>query len=290
MSKESIPPLPELTPEEEIRVLLKTLPEELRKRWEEANESAPIEMQVENIREYVRKRTAAIAERPSLNALGRPSHVTVERAYPQAIANIIEKLELGEHVQLGFGRAGRVVASVSDPDICYKVLYPKDKLPLETNPISVEADIQDEIASMGEIDGVRAPRVFMFVEHDSVQAIRMERLEADSLDDLLNGRAEWPPSFNCERFFSSLQTFLEHMHANDYYHRDLHLGNVMVDRSTGNPRVIDFGAAARKYLDDDIYRKQVYVAGRSKDIVLLSDLDQIRAMKARTAEALRRGV
>ncbi len=61
------------------------------------------------------------------------------------------------------------------------------------------------------------------------------------------------------------------MHEKGIHHRDAHDGNIMIDRETGAPYVIDFGNATYGN-GEDIYRDD-YPGGRR--IVYTKDIDNI---------------
>lgn len=58
----------------------------------------------------------------------------------------------------------------------------------------------------------------------------------------LENPVHFPEHFDHERFISGLRAYIKVMH-DEYriHHRDLHSGNIMIDRETGDARVIDFG-------------------------------------------------
>jgi serine/threonine protein kinase len=83
---------------------------------------------------------------------------------------------------------------------------------------------------------------YMIKEH--IHILGMDRLNAVSLEDVLMGKADLPPSFEPKGFFAKIRDFLDKMHhTKNIYHRDLHQGNVMIDIKTGSPCIIDFGMA-----------------------------------------------
>lgn len=264
--------------EAQTDALLARVPEELREKLEDKYASLGAEERLVAVRTFFEKRQAVLAERNS-SRRERPSHVKVENVRPLAVARFIENLNSGEHTFLGSGRAGHVIASVRYPEVCYKVMLPTEELPVETNSIAEESDLQDEIFSLGEIAGVRAPRVHGFIEEDGIRAIRMERIEGTTLKEHIEGRESWPASFDADSFFNALSEYIDHLHRNGYHHRDLHPGNIMVDHETGLPRVIDFGASTHTVDAENAYRKTVVKSGQNKEIVLPSDIGALALMK-----------
>lgn len=73
----------------------------------------------------------------------------------------------------------------------------------------------------------------------------MEELDADGLQHILNGTVEPPENFDAFRFFDEYAAFIESLHEAGIVHGDIAPRNVMVDRKTGKPRVIDFGRSKR---------------------------------------------
>ena len=82
---------------------------------------------------------------------------------------------------------------------------------------------------------------------------------------ILEQKIPLPESFDASSFFEKLNEYLEIMHKNDLYHRDLAPGNVMIDFQTGEPVIIDFGQATSHVAfdeddpTDDPYVKKIYI-------------------------------
>ena len=104
----------------------------------------------------------------------------------------------------------------------------------------------------------RSPKVYCAFEdsgeNGGLKYLLMERLNAVSIEDIACGRAEIPESFNFDKFSVSLRKYIEDMHnIFNIYHRDLHEGNIMIDKVTGMPYVIDFGTSKEFYGEGDPY-------------------------------------
>ncbi len=115
--------------------------------------------------------------------------------------------------------------------------------------------------SLREIDDVvRVPNPYYSIKAktqsgDNVHALVMERLDAVSLSDVIEGRENLPENFNIDLFFSSLENFFTKMHKEDIFHRDAQDRNIMVGKN-GEPFVIDFGNGKKMYFgDEDPYRE-----------------------------------
>jgi serine/threonine protein kinase len=71
----------------------------------------------------------------------------------------------------------------------------------------------------------------------------MEKINGPSLEDINLGKSDIPESFNIETFFVDLKRFILKMHEMGIYHRDIADRNIMIDKETGKPFLIDFGNA-----------------------------------------------
>ncbi|HUX80714.1 MAG TPA: phosphotransferase, partial [Candidatus Paceibacterota bacterium] len=90
--------------------------------------------------------------------------------------------------------------------------------------------------------GVRAPRFLGLVTSEEFSAILMEELPAVNLQKIINGVEKLPKEFHFDAFFKAIEEYLEFLHRDmGIVHGDFDSRNVMVDRETGAPYVIDFG-------------------------------------------------
>lgn len=265
--------------EDKIQDLIKAarLPEKIVDGWDEKFHAKPLEDQYKALVSIVERRHSALNTNRSIS----PSHVDVVGESPLAVQKMIERLAEGGHEEIGKGKSGRVIASLRNPDICYKVFFPPEHQPRGTNDIAIEADLQREVANLGEIVGVRTPVVKYFIQNQTVRAIAMERLHAVSVEDVLEGRAALPAAFDIKRFFPALHTYMEALHEKGFYHRDLHGGNVLIDTETGMPYVIDFGHATHTISDEGVYKPEIIVSGRLEPLVLLSDKEAPKRLEQR---------
>ncbi|MCB9811060.1 protein kinase, partial [Candidatus Nomurabacteria bacterium] len=136
--------------------------------------------------------------------------------------------------------------------LCIKILderhnHPQRHLFDLGNEPKEESDLQNKM-SRTKYDGLtRSPYVFsVFVaeSREEKNAIVMEELSAVNMQHVINGRESLPDNFSLNSFFSDLADFLDHMHTTDQIaHTDLYARNIMIDKETGEPRVIDYGRA-----------------------------------------------
>jgi tRNA A-37 threonylcarbamoyl transferase component Bud32 len=108
------------------------------------------------------------------------------------------------------------------------------------NSIKEEFNIQYLLKDLN-IDGVRCPKVIAYLESQNHAAIIMERLEAVNMQLVINGKEDLPANFDLEIFFGLLEEYIHEMHELGISHNDLEMRNVMIDKTTGKPRIIDFG-------------------------------------------------
>jgi serine/threonine protein kinase len=179
--------------------------------------------------------------------------------------------------KLGEGQTAEVHALESDEDLCCKIInIAEGTAEVPFNPPALEMRF---LAKLTGLTDARVPKPHCAVSCDS-QVIRealdfkfgmkllfMEKLNAVSVRDVLRKREKMPAGFDYPTFFSKLSAFLEKMHDLRVYHRDLHDGNIMIDRETGEPYVIDFGSAAESFGDDNPYVDR----GVGEDIRYVSD-------------------
>ncbi|MFH1611006.1 MAG: phosphotransferase [Patescibacteria group bacterium] len=140
------------------------------------------------------------------------------------------------------------VYEVTD-NVCVKVLEPRHESPVAHlmdlgRPVDVEVGIQRSICHV-EVAGVRAPWVYGYIKGDGKEVksiIIMERLDAVNLQHILNGTEQFPEGYDAQVFVDALEEYLDHIHEKfGIVHGDLEPRNVMVDKKTGLPRLIDFG-------------------------------------------------
>jgi len=115
------------------------------------------------------------------------------------------------------------------------------------NSPRVEAVYLERMSHVQYEGKTRTPKFFGVIDSSSSEvksAIIMERLDAENVQHILNGTASLPEQFDLETFFNDLEGFISKMHeTHKLTHGDLYARNIMIDRQTGEPRLIDFGRA-----------------------------------------------
>jgi len=169
---------------------------------------------------------------------------------------IIEKLLEEIKNKIGEGMTAEVYFLDSNEKICLKILKPTKDVPYHV-PLEREMNFLSDLQGIDK--EVRVPRPYLtadYSENESEEGLRfliMERLDAVSVRDVLDGKEALPSGFNIVNFRNKISSFLEKMHEKNIYHRDFHAGNIMIDRKTGNFYVIDFGASTKDFGNDNPY-------------------------------------
>ncbi len=143
---------------------------------------------------------------------------------------------------IGFPGSFGVVYAENNSDVCYKIIYHlKNYENEDVNSVTGEVEIQSVLQDLN-IDGAKCPKVDGVIDMGDYHIIKMERLDAVTLGDVMHHGATLPENFDFEIFFKKLKEYLIAIHLQGkFYHNDFHMGNIMIDKKTGDPRVIDFG-------------------------------------------------
>jgi serine/threonine protein kinase len=176
--------------------------------------------------------------------------ITLEAIQEVAIAKLLE-FEQDEFF-IDKGGVGKVYELPAG--YCLKVIEDRHNKPndgtftLGNTPYQ-EAMIQQQMSQTTFGGATRVPGMFGVLNATSLgdaNAIIMERLDAINLQHVINGSAELPDGFDIHPFFEDLEAYVTHMHKQEgIVHMDLHARNIMIDKATAMPRVIDFGKAIR---------------------------------------------
>lgn len=132
--------------------------------------------------------------------------------------------------------------------LCMKVMSPRRLSPnaammdIGNHPV-VEANILRSLASR-VVSGVRVPYCYGFLEAkhaEDFDYLLMEELDAVNLQHMILKKIPAPEAFDPDAFTDALSDYMHDLHKSGIAHGDLEARNVMVDRKTGLPRLIDFG-------------------------------------------------
>lgn len=196
-------------------------------------------------------------------------HLETIAVNPESVINAYESIQRNA-VEIGRGADARVIIDTADiyninPEICYKIAL-QETLKRGRNSISEEAEMQSEFYEVSQTiknQRIGVPTPFYEIGISTIQMIAMEKLHARSVDEILRGIASLPDWFDTDVFCDSLTEFLDVMHANNLYHRDMHFGNIMISQNTTWNEgeqigyVIDFGLSTYGFSNMEPYKKEV---------------------------------
>tara|TARA_B100000508_G_scaffold137106_1_gene130998 strand:+ start:84 stop:998 length:915 start_codon:yes stop_codon:yes gene_type:complete len=195
--------------------------------------------------------------------------VEVGEVNVEGILKTLESIKANQQ-KIGEGGDAFVVVDKSEiknlpPEVCYK--FAKDEeTPRGRNTLSMEASIHTDFyyASLEVPEhGIGVPIPMYATEVGKDKLLAMEKLPARSIDDILRGMGRLPDWFDVDDFCDQLSEFLTAMHDRGLYHRDMHIGNIMISQSEELPEdgkqgyVIDFGLSAHGVAGLDPYKKEV---------------------------------
>jgi serine/threonine protein kinase len=172
---------------------------------------------------------------------------------------VIEKLLEEVKNKIGEGSTAYVFFLDSNEEICLKILKQEKDITADFhNSVEREVDIMNILNNLD--DDVRIPRPYITAEYfkdeddkDGIKFIIMERIQGNSIRDILEGNGSLPKDFSINIFREKISTYIEKMHKKNIYHRDLSEANIMIDENTGDPYVIDFGASVESIGEDNPY-------------------------------------
>lgn len=185
-----------------------------------------------------------------------------------SMKEIIQRIQLGAR-EIGRGGDAYVVVDRNEirelpPEICYKFAI-AEKTPRGRNTHTEEAELQGKFyeVALHSKAAVGIPTPFYALEMGDKKIIAMEKLHAASIDDILRGRGVLPDWFEIDTFCEELKKLLDAFHDQDLYHRDMHLGNIMISQAqlrVDTPKmgyVIDFGLSHHSVGGIGAYHQEV---------------------------------
>jgi serine/threonine protein kinase len=181
-----------------------------------------------------------------------------EEKVKEQVDLIYEKMSEG----LGHGKTAEVVyVPEYKPKVCYKIIAEKrlEELYESTfnappyNSPKIEAYFLSRASGLHNNVKVPQPLCHWEGTSDTLGQFRiliLEKLDAFTVQDLLMNEAQLNPDFDFEKFARDLTEFIQRMNEEGIHHNDLTVTNVMIDRSTNTPCVIDFGDAEKEFGDE----------------------------------------
>lgn len=273
----------EVDPEEELQKILEgnDLPEEIRKRLEGdlIEDRKPPQEILEETKHILKRRAELHSEFPEMPPKEKIYNENLEQEEEktkQKLKKITQEALEDKIESIGSGTTAKVVVSDQDANFCYKVITNVNNY-RKGNDVKQETEFLDKLT---DIEGIhtRVPKPYSYEMNKQGHLYTMERLNAVSLQEILDGAQPLPAEFDVQAFFQDLEEFIKKMHQKGVYHRDLsNPGNIMVDKNTGMPYIIDFGASTKsKGSSEDPYRK----TNANGDMVTYADdLESIKEHK-----------
>lgn len=190
----------------------------------------------------------------------------------QEIIEKIEEIKIKGKI-IGTGKTAEVYIAKSDPSVCYKIIVDKERY---FNSVESEAQFLNETCGMYKDVEIPMPYYSIIAEND-MDVLVMKTLDAISIEDLIRKDLDAPANFNFAEFFSKLENFFEELNNKNIFHLEAHAGNIMINMKTGNPCVIDFGAAEKNYLTpENPYVRKI----GGKEFIFTIDEERIKEVKA----------
>ncbi len=138
--------------------------------------------------------------------------------------------------------SANVFISKTCPNMCYKIIT--DSAEYENcATVKEEMIFLDKLINVN-VNGVRVPRPHYYHMTPDNHLCVMEKLNAATLQEILDKKQTLPSNFDIEKKFEDLRQFFDIMHKKYHiHHQDFHEGNIMFDLDDGTIYVIDFGKA-----------------------------------------------
>lgn len=281
----------EINLDEQIENLLaeaeNLLPENLRKQYEEKYENAETDQEVKQILNQLQ---SALEHRKNISADKMPvieDEIVSDKCTPEELEQIKkqietlqEKINKGDMPSLGEGRVAEVFSGWEDSPFCFKIIKKeKDAINIykTENNIKRESELLQEVSQKINVKGARVPKFHYYQANSEIHFMVMENLNAITLEEAMKKRNNFPSDFDAEKFFDSLEKFVTELNKNRIYHKDLHKGNIMVDKNDGTCYVIDFGTAGHFIDESKAFEKIDPKTGNM--VKITSDINNTRAHK-----------
>lgn len=163
------------------------------------------------------------------------------------IINLLKNLRnKGENI--GAGMTADVYISENNPKICYKIIERRN---IFYNFVEIERKFLEKCKSIG----ISSPLPVFSYRKGDYEVLAMERIEGNSIEHIIANNLDLPENFNLELFFREFNKMIDILHQNRIYHRDLHWGNVMIEKN-GKPCIIDFGSAKVDFNEENSKRSE----------------------------------
>lgn len=238
-------------PDDRIEELLNALPPELYERWDNDVRNMDTDTAIHRLEEILAARTEILTHgkvKYSTEAERDPVlHLGLER-----IVSEFERSIGNPELFLGDGQVADVHRLTYAPSVCIKTV--RDETAYKnSNTIYQEGEFLDSLNNV-VIDGVRTPKFYFYHDTLHMKSLGMETIEGSSLSKIVERVVEFPDirDISVDTFSRSLKNYLSAMHDLKIYHGDLFERNIMIEKGTLLPRVIDFGKSKQAYFDHEV--------------------------------------
>jgi len=181
----------------------------------------------------------------------------------EEIIECISKVEL-QASPIGWGSNAEVYIPIEESfkKVCIKKSIDKPKIVF--NDIHEECRLQKQVKQFG----VRTPLTLLSFNTENKSWLMMETIDGHTVKEVLGDNSLLPEKFDYKTFCDSLDEQITKMHKGDsrsegIYHRDLHDGNVMIDKE-GLPVIIDYGTAVEGSGSSFTYEESVKMYNTEK--------------------------
>lgn len=184
------------------------------------------------------------------------------------VDSICEKAEkiITKERELGVGKSADVyLEDFQEGNLAYKIV--RDIVFQFQNNVKTEAELMIKAKDLAGDDVIiPTPYARLFYKNDSkkfykdkkdLEVLVMKAIDGVTVQEALEDHA-FISQIDINDFRSRLKRFVEKMHENNLYHRDMHDRNIMIDRETLKPVVIDFGVSVIAFGEDKPYHEKVF--------------------------------
>lgn len=243
-------------------------------------------------RTKIRERTEASVR---FNKIAHIEGVEMDERDLYGLSRTVE--HIWSHAQtIGVGGDAVVVIDKNEirnlpPEICYKFAT-AEKTRRGRNPVAEEAELHGEFyeAAKEMQSHIGVPQPFYSLEVNDKKLIAMEKLPAQSVDDILRGKGNLPDWVDIDTVCDDLKLVLDELHGRHLYHRDMHFGNILINQKAVPEKdekmayIIDFGLSGTAEIEEYAYKKEVagYTFTYNNDYGIISQLRQsLKALRSR---------
>ncbi len=211
----------------------------------------------------------------------------IEQELNDGANHILQRLKISESSPesfLGNGSTSEVFIVISSEEkLCVKIIKNSESYnALDSNGKRVhrfldkEGDILDQLEDF-VVKDVKTPAPYYYISAPQLEGLIMETLDAANLTRVFEGHEEMPENFDVDEYFEKLEKYFQTLHNKmGIIHGDVAIRNLMVDKKTGLPRVIDFGKAKTK--------QELWGTGKDFDELAKNEMELLKNVKQEVRE------